>query len=311
MLRRIAALLFLSILLGVPCRGAETQDLRIGLELIPPTTLPGIPVTFRITFTNPGAAPAKVPPHGLLIAIDDAGQSFVVWPKPIHLQDLLIPPGETVAVELRPRGSLDEEWPFVQEPRLNRPGEFRFHLVAGKFWHPDGGFDISEKGIQSPEVTLHVIEPVGVDLDVWRELSKNHPNGGVRVWSPTEESWAISQRILRQYPNSQYAGWIAASGGSQKSHENAEALRNWLSRVNRDEYTEARELRLALFDDSAAREWTQIKDDEVVRYTESARALLDRLKNSKDPAIASRARERREQLIDLEEYRRERVVRVP
>ena len=313
MLRRIAKLILLLVLLGLPCRGAES-DLRIALEIVPPTTLPGIPVTFRITFTNPGALPAVIPPAGLLVATDEAGRSFVVWPKPIHLQDLRsapIPPGGTAAAELRPRGSLDEEWPFVEEPRLNRPGEFRFHLVAGKVWHEDGGFDVPENAIRSTEVTLHVIEPVGIDRDVWRELSKNHENGNVRVWSPTPESWAVSQRIVRQYPNSQYAGWIAASGGSQKAHENAEVLRSWLSRVNRDEYTEARELRLALFDDSAARENTQLNDDEVLRHTQNARALLDKLKNSKDPAIASLARERREQLIDLEEYSRERRSRVP
>ena len=62
----------------------------------------------------------------------------------------------------------------------------------------------------------------------------------------------------------------ATCGGSS----GASALRVWLSRVNRDEYTEARELRLALFDDGAAREWTQIKDEEVFRHTQNARALL-------------------------------------
>src|SRR5207249_2947223 len=149
---------------------------------------------------------------------------------------------------------------FVGEPRLHRPGEFRFHLVAGKFRHQseDGEFGTSESGIRSSEVTLHVIEPVGIDLDVWRELSKNRPDEWVRVWFPSTAGWALSARIVRQFPDSQYAGWIAASGVSQNAHENAEALRGWLSRVSRNEYTEARELALALFDDTAARQWTQI-----------------------------------------------------
>jgi hypothetical protein len=315
MRRTIEALTILLVLFGVSARGAELQDLRVSLEIIPSTTLPGIPVTFRITFTNPGAMPAAVPPHGLLVATDATGHSFVVWPKPIHLQDLRnvpIPAGGSALVELHPRGSLDEEWPFVEEPQLNKPGEFRFHLVVGKFWHQeDGGFGVSENGILSPEVTLHVIEPVGIDLDVWHELSKNRPDQWVRVWVPSPAGWTLAARIVRQYPDSQYAGWIAASGVSRKAHENAEALRGWLSRVNHDEYTEARELRLALFDDGAAREWTQIKDNEVLRHTQTARSLLDKLKNSKDPAIASLARARLERLGDLEEYIRERSPRVP
>jgi hypothetical protein len=44
---------------------------------------------------------------------------------------------------------------------------------------------------------------------------------------------------------------------------------------------------------------------------QNARALLDKLKKSKDPVIASLARERLERLADLEEYCRERGPRVP
>jgi hypothetical protein len=166
-------------------------------------------VTFRITFTNPGTLSATVPPHGLLVATDDTGRSFLLWPKPINLEIVPVSPGGSVVVELRPRGSFNDGTYFVGEPRLHRPGEFRFHLVAGKFWHQeDGGFDISESGIRSSEVTLHVIEPVGIDLDVWRELSKNRPDESVRVWFPSSAGWALSARIVRQFPDSQYASWM-------------------------------------------------------------------------------------------------------
>src|SRR5205823_6541308 len=174
------------------------------------TTLPGIPVTFRITFTNPGTLPAEVPPHGLLVATDDADHPFLLWPKPIAFEMVPVPAGGSAVVELRPRGSFNDGTYFVEEPRLNRPGEFRFHLVAGKFRHQseDGGFGTSESGIRSSEVTLHVIEPVGIDLDVWRELSKNRPDQWVRVWFPSASGWALSARIVREFPDSQYAGWI-------------------------------------------------------------------------------------------------------
>lgn len=315
MRRHIGALTILLVLLGVPCRGAELEDLRVALEMIPPTTLPGIPVTFRITFTNPGTLPVAVPLQGLVVATDDAGHSFLVWPKPIHLRDFRsspIPAGGTAVVELRPRGSFNDGSLFVEEPRLNRPGEFRFHIIAGKFrGNEEGFFSIPDTGIRSSDVTLHVIEPVGVDLDVWRELSKNRREEWTSVWEPTLEGWTRSTRIVRQYPDSQYAGWIAASGISETAHESAELLRWWLSRVNRDGYTEARELSLALFDDTAARQWTRISDVEVLRHVRSARALLEKLRDSKDPYIASLARQRLLEVVRTEEIVRERGPRVP
>lgn len=314
-MRHTAASTILLVLLAVPSRGAEPQDLRVALEIVPTTTLPGIPVTFRFTFTNPGTLPAALPPQGLVVATDDGGHSFLVWPKPIWLDDYWsgpIPAGGSAIVELRPRGSMNEGSRFVEELRLNRPGEFRFHLIAGKFrGQEEGFFSIPETGIRSSEVTLHVIEPVGIDLDVWRELSKNRPDQWVRVWFPSAAGWALAARIVRQYPDSQYASWIAASGISETAHESAELLRWWLGRVNRDEYTEARELRLALFDDIAARQWTQISDVDVLRHVRNARALLEKLKDSKDRYIASLARQQLLEVARTEEIVRERGPRVP
>jgi len=312
MQRQIEALTMLLVLLGASGRAAEPQDLRVALEIVPATTLPGIPVRFRFTFENPGTLPAALPPQGLVVATDDGGHSFLVWPRPIWLDDFWkgpIPAGGSASVELRPRGSFNEGF-FVEELRLHRPGEFRFHVVAGKFpGDEEGFFSIPDTGIRSSDVTLHVIEPVGVDLDAWREIARNRQGEWIRVWDSANP--ALAARIVRQYPDSQYAGWIAASGISQTAHESAELLRWWLSRVNRDEYTEARELRLALFDDTAARQWTQISDAEVLCHVRSARALLEKLKNSKDPYVASHARQQLLEVAQTEETVRERGPRVP
>lgn len=292
-------------------RADEIQgQFAVSLEITPRSTLPGIPVTFRIVFTNLTAVPAMLPPHGLIVATNDAGESFVVWPKPIHFRDFRatpVPAKESAVIELRPQGMFNDGTLFVEDLRLNRPGEFRFHVAAGKVTSGEGRFSIADDAIRSSDVPLYVIVPVGVDLDVWRELSKNRQGEWTRVWVPSPAGWALAARIVRQYPDSQYAGWIAASGVSEKAHESAEALRNWLNRSSADEYTEMRELRLALFDDTAARQWTQISHDEVLRHLRNARASLEKLKNSKNPRTASLARQRLEELGQVEESTRERA----
>jgi hypothetical protein len=309
----VAIALFIASLGAVVARAAEVQDeLRVNLEIAPQSTLPGIPVTFRIIFTNPAEVPVTLPVLALIVATDDTGVSFVVWPKPIFPRDLWtapVPAGASAVIELRPHGSFNDGSSFVEDLRLNRPGQFRFHVVAGKFTSDERFFTVPEDGIRSPDVLLHVVEPVGVDLDAWREILKNQQGQWARVWDPGNP--AISARIVRRFPDSQYAGWIAASGISAKFHENADALRAWLSRVNRDQYTEARELKLALFDDTAARQWTLITEDEVLRHLRSARALLERLKDSKDPRIASRAAKQLMEVAESEENARERGPRVP
>ena len=302
---------------AVSSAGAQPLDqFRIGLEISPQVTLPGIPVTFRITLTNPIAVPLTLPFHALIVATDEAGESFLVWPKPILLQDVwkaAVPAGGSAVVELRPQGSFNDGSQFVEEPRLNRPGRFRFHVLAGKFTSSEPGFwSIPDGGTRSADVELHIIEPLGVDRDVWRALQRDQHGELRRVWFPSSGgSWAFYARIVREFPYSQYAGWIAASGVSEKSHDSAEALRNWLGRAAHDEYTEAREIKLALFDETAASQWSQISEDEVRRHLRSARALLEKLKDSKDLKISLLARQRLVELAEVEENARERGPRVP
>jgi len=315
-MRRLILMIGIWILsFGISGIAAELpEQLRVALEIAPQTTLPGIPVAFRISFTNPTEMPIDLPPHALLIATNDAGETFPVELSsrrifPMEMSPGPVPAGGSKVLEIRPRGSFNDEPYWLNEPRLNRPGKFQIHVIAGKFM--GRLIDVPEGGIRSSDVQLHVIEPTGIDLDVWREMSKAGKGRWSEAMIASPAGWALAAHIVRDFPDSQYAGWFAARGISEKPHESAEALRAWLGRASRDQYTEGRELRLALFDEAAAQQWTEVSDDQVGSHLRNARALLERLKDSGDTEIAVRARRQSGELAQIEETTRERGPRKP
>jgi len=314
----VAFTIILTVLSTVRSHAAQTWDqFRIALEVIPQAPLPAIPVTFRITFTNPTDVPLALPPHALLIATNESGDTFPLDGslKPIfpgELRTTPVPPRDSAVIDLRPRGSFNDDPYWLNEPRLNHPGHFQLQVVAGKFFSEHGIRTVPESGIRSTAVDLHVVEPTGVDLTVWREMFNVSKGQWSELFIAHPEGWAFAAHVVRDFPDSQYAGWFAARGVHEKATESADALRSWLSQASHDQYTEGRELRLALFEDRAAREWTQIKANEVLRHVANARTLLEKLKNSKDPEIASRARKQLDDLlVPDEEDLRERIPRRP
>src|SRR5439155_6607757 len=102
----IAALIILSVLSGARSQAAEDWDqLHVALKLSPQATLPAIPVAFRITFTNPTDALISLPPHALLIATDESGDTFPVDGslKPIfpgELRTTPVPPRDSAVIDL-------------------------------------------------------------------------------------------------------------------------------------------------------------------------------------------------------------------
>jgi hypothetical protein len=305
--------------LGIPSRAAEPWDqLRVGLDISPQSTLPGIPVTFRITFANPMERAVALPPHALLIAMSESGDAFPLRMNASRIYpDLLrttpVPAGGTAVIEIRPRGSFNDEPFWTDDARLNHPGKFQIHVVIGKFMQQDGVFlvTVPEGGVRSSDVQLQVLEPTGVDLEVWHEMLMAGKGQWAQAMIPAPAGRTLALRVVRQFPDSAYAGWFAARGVSDQAHESADALRAWLSRASRDQYTEARELQLALFDEGAARGWLQIGNEDVIRHLRYARALLEKLKDSKDQQIASVAAKRLVDLAALEADTRERIPRVP
>ncbi len=294
-----------TILCALPLAAAEaTSPLSVALEAVPATTLPSIPVTLRMTFTNPGETAVAMPEHAILIATNDAGETFPVrWEgrliSPLgFLREEPIPAPSTVVVEARCEGNLLQHNWFA-DPRLHRTGRYQLQVIVGRFSGEQA--TIPEQGIRSSVAALQVTEPTGVDLAIWRQM-QTLKNGSWRAgYLFTEPGISFATRVLAETPYAQYAGWFAATGIGERSTGSADALRAWLSQASHDQYTEWRELRLALFENGAAREWTGIKKEEVQRHLRNAQGLTAKLKASTNQEIATRATELLKVVADLED----------
>src|SRR5437867_3004269 len=107
------ALLTLCVATAVPAAGGS--ELGVALDVSPATTLPGIPVALRVTFTNSGSTPVFLPPHLVLLARINGSDPFVVRFGGFRtktdlraLRDDPIPPHETAVIEARTEGVLTE-----------------------------------------------------------------------------------------------------------------------------------------------------------------------------------------------------------
>ena len=290
---RTITLALLTLCVATAVHAAVGSELGVALDVSPATTLPGIPVALRVTFTNSGSTPASLPPHVVLLAKVNGSDPFVVRfdgfrtkvPMGVLREDQ-IPAHGTAVGEARTEGVLTEPGWFI-DTRLNQPGRFELQLIIGDF--AGDVLQAPEEGIRSTPAVLQVNEPTGIDLKIWKEML----TVGNGEWEPrkifTPGGEALARRVLSEWPYSQYAGWFAATGISERASESADALRAWLSQASRDQYTEWRQLRLALFDDGGARETTRLPHNEILRYLHSARALLATLKSSTDQDIAARA----------------------
>ena len=168
----VLAGLFLSVALQLSAADVASP-FSVSLNVIPDTTLPAIPVTLKMTFRNLGSSALRLPPHAILIAANEAGESFPVMMNSnrIYLSKLRPEPiaaGETVVLQIRPDGSFNHDPYWQNEPRLNRPGRFQLQLMVGEFL--GRLLTVPDDGIRSSPVVLQVTEPTGVDLDVWREM---------------------------------------------------------------------------------------------------------------------------------------------
>jgi len=308
-IQAIAVFLSLSPLLHAESvrTAAPTQVPNVGLtlELSPPSTLPGIPVTVRINVTNDTAERVELPPHIVMLATNDDGDTFPVGNQAhpqlggVALNESFLGPHSSTLLELEARGAAIQPFDWFEDPRLNMPGRYRLQVVLGTF---SGEFpEVPESAIRTNTSTLDVLMPEGIDLAVWKGMLVV----GKGSWTPgliaSMEGQAFARRVVTEMPESTYAGWFAASGPWRPMHESAVLLSGWLAQAKPDEFTEWRELRLALFEEGAARQWNQIPREEVRPHIRNSRALLEKLTRSKNVKIARLAKERLEASAELDE----------
>jgi uncharacterized protein YeaO (DUF488 family) len=128
-----------------------------------------------------------------------------------------------------------------------------------------------------------------------------------RYFALGHDGFALAQRVVAQYPQSQYAGWFAATGVARDPAVAAAALREWLGQAPSNEINEWRWLRLARFEEFAGRYRGPDADRDGYRKRAMAgRKILEGLlRSSRNPLVLVQAREQLADVADMEESLRQ------
>lgn len=220
---RVTRTLLPTLLLFAMTALAETPPTAT-LRLIPESTLPGIPVSFLVTITNPTASVFTLGSGMTLKATTGQGTFDVLGEANRTLLSL---PGEGLddcggvpCLHVPANGQRDlliDVTPvllgneFFIDRRLMKPGTYDLELTLHKWglWS-DGG------EIRTNAATLTVQQPTGVDLEVWNFLNETvAPNEWVLL------SWAsakprLAQEIQSRYPTSAYVPSVVSLGSISK-----------------------------------------------------------------------------------------------
>lgn len=210
-------------LLAVITASAAASDLppRVNLALLPPLTLPALPVGFLLTVTNPSTQPTVIGPFASLKVTNAAGTFSALGVRrsptinlPSDQMDkcgdaecLRVPANGQRQFYLR-FGPLLAENEFFSDPRLSVPGRYDLEITLSVF----NATTPEMKEIHSDTQTLVVQQPVGADLSVWNYLQETSGGGG---WVPADWLGAddgVLRHIRAAYPSSAYIPWLGAIG---------------------------------------------------------------------------------------------------
>jgi hypothetical protein len=295
-------ILILSLLLVAAAAGA--QPLQVALEVSPATTLPGIPVSFRLTFTNGGAKAVAVPKQAFLLVTPSHGDRFLaLWdgttPIATLAGDDAVGKNGSVVRELATDGTMLRPRWFV-DGRLAQPGTYQLQMyVANGLTHDDDAQTMMDRATAvSNRAVLTVAEPKGAEAAIWSAMLAV----GEGRWDPTmlfrPAGRELAQRIVKEQPESPYAGWFAAMGTAPTAEEKAETLRSWLARHPNDPHAEWRMLRVADWEVSLADKYAITKPAKANDHDRKAREALDKLKNARSAEVRARVKERLEYLAE-------------
>jgi hypothetical protein len=201
------------------------------LTLDPPSTLPGLPVAFIVTVTNPDVVPVTIV-DSMTLRVTTAAEAFLAQGVAgrtnlnISTQNLLpcgsghcltIPGhGERqIYVNYGPVLGLNE---FFADSRLSSPGAYSLQIIL---YENTGAAPFPQ--VITNAATLTVTNPAGVDAEVWQFLKDTSTSHVWTLYDWTSARPALANHIRAFWPASTYAMWVAALG-SETSH--AEMLAN-------------------------------------------------------------------------------------
>jgi hypothetical protein len=206
--------------LSVAAEAPPTATLR----LIPESTLPGIPVSFLATITNP-AGRALTLGSAMTLKATTNGVSFDVVGE--RNQTVLALPSDEVddcggvsCLQVPANGQRDlliDITPvllgneFFMDRRLMVPGTYDLELTLYQSAQP-----MDRGAIRTNVARLTVRQPTGVDLQVWKFLKET-----AAPYDWTLASWSYSKPLLAQeiqsrYPTSAYVPYVVSFGAIAK-----------------------------------------------------------------------------------------------
>jgi len=260
------------------------SPLKIDFEMVPSSALVGIPASFHFKFTNSGAEPVAMPRGAELVVrrTDQDREYLALCPNGGEVLGLeegqpTIAPGQTKDIWLRTNGTLYGHAWFV-DGRFFQPGVFELTAYFGNSFvkletvSSPTIEELRKNFIASSTATFEVRPPTGIDAEAWKILTGDGGWGATSIiFKHGQESGA---EVLRRYPRSTYAGWIATSGIGSTVLERARNLREWLKSAPVDEYTPLRQLQLARLDVGAINGMDKSKRAMSIGLLHEARDIL-------------------------------------
>lgn len=307
--------IFLTCLILIGAATSNAAEVTATLEVVPDHTLPGIPVSFRLTVTNSSSAAVQLPKRVVLAFQPPEEPEFAALWQNRSLSAPLsewfsdsVPPRATRTIDMATDGSLlRPDW--FDQARCYRPGHYAVQILLGNYWvndvrdyeHTDVEHLRSQAVILSSRAALTVDEPQGVDAVIWQEMvAADHSRCGLGSFF-TIAGQKLAARVVKEFPSSAYAGWFATTGTGNSEAEKGAALIRWLRQAPTDSYTDLRRLHAAVWEIGAVHQNLMVDPAAARRHIALAREVLTPLNSSGNGEIRRNAEEKLRELRDLEQ----------
>lgn len=216
MMKHLTAVLFFMALTASQLMAAD-QRVEMTLTLDPPVTLPGMPVGFRIAFTNRSAEPVTVPGSFMLRVEPEGGEPFFTRcgidggacgsPRDFERR---LNPGESRTLDFPVDATLGEP-EFFWDARLSRPGQYVVRLIADPNPPRKGNVTVTvdsepatEPRLVASPVTFTVRQPEGEDAKVWARMQELSGGKGWNSANMLTFGFQLATWIWREHPDSYY-----------------------------------------------------------------------------------------------------------
>ena len=309
----------LCVLLSLAIPDASAKSLVVSGRLSPDQTLPGIPVSVRISVENVTQSPIPLPRRFVVEVVNAETPPFLArgaWRNAvglipeIYVGSLLLLPGETHEYQI-PLGNSLAFPGYLSDPTLLTPGTYRLRLIFDDTLTEDSagakGFYDRTAGrfVETNEMILQVQEPEGQDAGFLTDLRKEFKVETLGRLSP-DRMIQVAQKYAHRYSDSRYTPWLKLLLPADSLEESFEQIALVLS-MNLDAMLADR-LRLSLAQTQrrlAVQAEFDGRAEDSARHLELARSLGARAETlATTPLGRLQAKEFRQQLRSADEMSR-------